>query len=42
MSVVLAGTDLSPMFDPGQPDFPMIDASRVHVEAIVGALTAGG
>ena len=37
-AVVLAGTDLSVVFNQTNTDFPAIDCARVHVEAIVRAL----
>ena len=36
--VVLAGTDLSVVFNQTNTDFPAIDCARVHVEAIVRTL----
>jgi aspartate racemase len=37
-AVVLAGTDLSVVFNETNTDFPNIDCARIHVEAIVQAL----
>lgn len=34
-SVLLAGTDLSPLLDESNCDFPLIDCARVHIDAIV-------
>jgi aspartate racemase len=33
--VVLAGTDLALVFNPGNTDFPNVDGARAHVEAIM-------
>jgi aspartate racemase len=33
--IVLAGTDLAFVFNPGNTDFPHVDGARVHVEAIM-------
>jgi len=38
-AVVLAGTDLSLIFDESNTDFPNVDCSKVHIEAIVRALS---
>jgi aspartate racemase len=37
-AVVLAGTDLSLVFNETNTDFPAIDCARIHVDAIVRAL----
>jgi aspartate racemase len=37
-AVVLAGTDLSVVFNQTNTDFPAIDCARIHVDAIVRAL----
>jgi aspartate racemase len=37
-AVVLAGTDLSVVFNETDTDFPAIDCARIHVDAIVRAL----
>jgi len=37
-AIVLAGTDLSPVFDETNTEFPYIDSSKVHIEAILRAL----
>jgi len=34
-AIVLAGTDFVALYDSQPPDFPAVDASRVHVDAIV-------
>lgn len=34
-SVLLAGTDLSPVLTESNADFPLIDCARVHIDAIV-------
>jgi aspartate racemase len=34
-AIVLAGTDLAFVFNPGNTDFPHVDGARVHVEAIM-------
>jgi aspartate racemase len=36
--IVLAGTDLSFVFNPGNTDFPHLDGARVHIDAIVRAI----
>ena len=33
--IVLAGTDLAFVFNPGNTDFPSIDGARVHIDAIM-------
>lgn len=37
-AIVLAGTDLSPLFEESTTDFPFIDCSRLHLDAIMHAL----
>ena len=37
-AVILAGTDLSILYDSEEPDFPAVDCSRVHIRAIVERL----
>lgn len=37
-AVVIAGTDLSAIYEDEEPGFPVIDASKVHVRAITEAL----
>jgi aspartate racemase len=37
-SVLIAGTDLSPVFTESNAGFPMIDCARVHIDAIVERL----
>lgn len=37
-AILLAGTDLSLLFDDTNTDFPAIDCARVHIDAIVGRL----
>ena len=37
-AIVLAGTDLSMVFDETNTDFPHVDSTRVHVQAILRAL----
>ena len=39
-AMLVAGTDLSPVFAEHPPDFPIIDCSRIHVDAIVRAARA--
>jgi len=34
-AVVLAGTDLAPIFDETNTDFPHVDATRVHINALL-------
>jgi aspartate racemase len=36
--VVLAGTELSLVFNEGNTDFPHLDCARLHIEAIVRGL----
>ena len=37
-AIVLAGTDLSLIFDEANTDFPHVDCARVHIQAIMRAL----
>lgn len=37
-AVVLAGTDLSALFEGYEPAFPYVDASQMHIDAIMQAL----
>jgi aspartate racemase len=37
-AIVLAGTELSLVFNEGNTDFPHVDCARVHIEAIVRGL----
>lgn len=37
-AIVLAGTDLSAMFESYEPEFPYVDASNIHIDAIMHAL----
>jgi aspartate racemase len=39
-AILLAGTDMSMVFDAGNTDFPAIDCARVHVDAIMRRLVA--
>jgi aspartate racemase len=41
-AILLAGTDLAVIFDEETAGFPCIDCARVHIDAIVERLTAGG
>lgn len=41
-AILLAGTDLSPVFRPQNTDFPHVDGARTHIEAIMRALTLPG
>jgi aspartate racemase len=38
-AIVLAGTDLSLVFDETNTDFPHVDCAKVHIEAILRELT---
>lgn len=38
-AILLAGTDLSFVFDPQNTDFPHLDGARCHIEAIMQRLT---
>jgi aspartate racemase len=38
-AIVLAGTDLSFVFDPESTDFPHLDGARTHLDAIMHRLT---
>jgi aspartate racemase len=40
-AIVLAGTDLSFIFDETNTDFPHVDAAKVHIQAIVRSLVEG-
>ena len=40
-AIVLAGTDLSLVFNEANTDFPHIDGARIHVQAIMRALVLG-
>jgi len=37
-AIVIAGTDLSPLFEESITNFPFIDCSRLHIDAIMQAL----
>ena len=37
-AILLAGTDLSPVFNASNTDFPAIDCARVHIDAIMRQL----
>ena len=37
-AIILAGTELSLVFQPGNTDFPCIDGTRLHLDAIMRAL----
>jgi aspartate racemase len=37
-AILLAGTDLSLVFSPGNTDFPHVDGARVHIDAIMNKL----
>jgi aspartate racemase len=39
--IVLAGTDLAFVFNPGNTDFPHLDGARVHVEEIMRKIVVG-
>ena len=41
-AVVLAGTDLALVFNEGNTDFPHIDCTRVHVDAIIRRVMEAG
>jgi aspartate racemase len=41
-AIVLAGTDLSMIFDETNTDFPHVDGAKVHIRAIVRALAEQG
>jgi aspartate/glutamate racemase len=38
-AILLAGTDLSFIFEPHNTDFPHLDGARSHIEAIMQRLT---
>jgi aspartate racemase len=40
-AIVIAGTDLSPHFEESTTDFPFIDCSRLHIDAIMRSLHSG-
>ncbi|HET9391914.1 MAG TPA: aspartate/glutamate racemase family protein [Candidatus Rubrimentiphilum sp.] len=40
-AIVLAGTDFVALYDAQPPDFPTIDASRVHIDAIIKRMAQG-
>lgn len=40
-SIILAGTDLSLVFHPGNTDFPHIDGARTHIGAIMREVPKG-
>jgi aspartate racemase len=40
--IVLAGTDLAFVFNPGNADFPYIDGARVHIDAIMREIAPSG
>lgn len=37
-AIVIAGTDLSPVFEESTVDLPFVDCSRIHIARIMGAL----
>jgi aspartate racemase len=37
-AILLAGTDLSFVFNPGNTDFPHLDGARVHIDAIMNQI----
>lgn len=41
-TIVLAGTDLSFVFHPGNTDFPHLDGARTHIDAILRAIFPAG
>jgi aspartate racemase len=41
-TILLAGTDLTVMFDEATAGFPCLDVARLHIEAIVECLSAPG
>jgi aspartate racemase len=41
-AIILAGTDLSFVFDESNTDFPHVDGARVHIKAIMDELLAPG
>ena len=41
-AILLAGTDLSFVFNPENTDFPHLDGARVHIDAIMRRLTSDG
>jgi len=40
-AILLAGTDLSFVFNPDNTDFPHLDGARTHIDAIMRELTPG-
>jgi aspartate racemase len=40
-AILLAGTDLSFVFNPKNTDFPHLDGARVHIDAIMRRLVSG-
>jgi aspartate racemase len=38
--IILAGTDLAFVFNPGNTDFPHVDGARVHIESIMREIAA--
>jgi aspartate racemase len=38
--ILLAGTDLAFVFNPGNTDFPHLDGARLHVDAIMQQILA--
>jgi aspartate racemase len=41
-AIILAGTDLSFVFDESNTDFPHVDGARVHINAIMDELLPTG
>lgn len=41
-AILLAGTDLSFVFNPENTDFPHLDGARTHIDTIIQKLTPGG
>ena len=39
-AIILAGTDLALIFNPSNTDFPHVDGARLHVSAIMRAITS--
>ena len=37
-AIILAGTDLSLVFDEGNTPFPVVDCTRIHLDAILSNL----
>jgi aspartate racemase len=40
-AILLAGTDLSLVFNPNNTDFPHLDGARVHIDVIIRRLVSG-